>query len=214
MLDLRHVPAMSTGADFYDLLSMVFSITGGILGLISLYFSYLNVGTLSVMPIRVFKIVPDSFGDVRRITITIPMTFINNGAGQKVIPDLRIRVETPDGDIILDWSEELDEMPIYSQRDQHTLLKYPFQPTLKGYESISKVYGFRSLDECTPIVRSLERDGDIRKMEDKDPTKDVAAYIEARNSSGRWFNLCKFYIHYNGPGQLESDYERINKIEA
>ena len=175
---------------------------GGTLGTISLYFTYLNVGAISVMPLKMYKVEPYSMGEVRTFKITMPMTFINSGAGQKVIADLRIRVATPKADIILDWVDELDELPVYSRRNEANTPRYPFQPTLNEYESISKIYGFRTKKKYSNLIKELEKSDDEHQLD---------SFIELRSVTGDWIEIGSFNLSYAGRIMTQFDYSKINR---
>ena len=195
---------MTDKPGYYSLLSSVVSMAGGTLGTLSLYFTYLNVGAISVMPLKMYKVEPYTAGQTRTFKVTAPMTFINTGAGQKVIADLRIRVVAPEGDIVLDWVEELDQLPIFLRRNQENQPRYPFQPTLNDYESISRIYGFRTKKKYSDAIKALEK---------SETENHLDAHIELRTATGDWIKIGGFKLSYSGRIMVQYNYADINGID-
>ena len=188
-------------ADIYDVISIVFSLGGGAVALLSLYFSFLKQGLLTVLPVRMYKVDPWTSNGDRTLKLTIPLTFLNTGAGQKTVPDLRVRVKTPSGNMLLAWVEELDGLPVFQRQTDEASRRYPFQPTLKAYESLSRVYGFQSASASSTTVQALD---------DVEGGNALPAFVEIRTGPRHWRTLRRFTLHYAGSIAIEDDFERIN----
>ena len=186
--------------DVYDAISIVLSVGSAFVALISLYFSFLKRGQLVMPPVRMYRLDPRTFDSVRSLKITLPLTFMNTGAVQKVVPDLRISVKTGDGPLLFNWREELETLPIFVPRGQEQLPLYPFQPTLNPYESVAKVYGFETEAESSDAVSALDRvEGGTA----------LQATIEVREGKS-WKGLRSFTLRYAGRVAVEDRYDRIN----
>ena len=187
-------------ADIYDITAIILSIASGIIAMASLYFSFLKRGQIVVPPVRMYRVDPRTTGDVRFLKITMPLTFMNTGAGQKVVSDLRVHVRAASGSVIFHWREELDTLRIFENRGSDNEVHYPFQPTLNGYESISRVYAFQTGADASSAILSLD------KVEGGTA---LPATIELRGA-GQWKPLRSFTLRYRGVIAVEDEYEKLN----
>ena len=162
--------------DIYDIIAILLSIGSSIVAMASLYFSYLKRGRIIIPPVRMYRLDPRTFNDVRSLKVTMPMTFMNTGAGQRVVADLRINVKTGDGPLYFTWREELESLRVFEPRGTEQLPTHPFQPTLNSYESVSRVYAFMTEPGSSDAVKALDAaEGGVA----------LPATIELRND-GRW----------------------------
>ena len=184
--------------EMIEFVSLLLSLGGGAIAVISLYQSSLKRGQLMVLPLRMYRLEPLHFGGVRCLKLTAPMTFINTGAGHKSVADLRIRVPLGNDELIFGWREERDELAIYNQEGPD-VVRYPNQPTVFPYDSVSRIYGFTTTPEQADI---LEAFGSAEA--------DRTATLEARMDSKGWVPIGSFTLHYRGRTDVVDDYETIN----
>ena len=186
--------------DLYDIISITISVGSAVVALISIYYGFLKRGRLVVPPIRMYRIDPHTYSDKRSFKVTLPITFMNTGAVQKVVPDLRISFQAASQRVVMHWQEEVTKLPIFVPRGTEEQPVYPFQPTLSPYESIARIYGFRTSKDDSDIVKSLEA---------VEGGSSVAARLELRTEEG-WTPLQTFTLHYSGSVAIEDRYDRIN----
>jgi len=187
-----------------NVLAIAIALLSVFLSLASLFFSRLKPGRLKTPPIRAYRVEPLNFhsgGELfRRMRLFLPLTFVNTGAHQTAISDLRVRIQTKGGPVYLGWELELPSL----DGDPQHVGRFAGQPSLPGYESSSHVYTFLSMavPEAGRLVKAIEDDNGQSAYE---------AILEQRKDATKsWSPMQKFRFHYDGRNRFEADFGKIH----
>lgn len=183
-----------------EVISLVFSLFGSALAAIAMYFSRFRRGRIRVLPVRLLMLQPTN-SPARGIVLTMPMTFANDGAVTRAINDLRVRMHVGEREVVFEWLEEVEGINRYAGSSEEKAF-VPAQPTLSGYESLSRTYRFRTRAEDAPVIS-----GEVDTPEQPQP---YPAVLEFYSDDGHWRPLREFTIPYNGASRWEMDFEQIN----
>lgn len=187
-----------------DFIALMFSAVSVIIALISLYFSKFSSGKIILPSLRAYRAEPFNFhqesDSYRGFRIYLPLSFINTGARQHTINDMRLVINLSNDKLILSWENEL--MALHHEAREG---EFATQPTLKGYESIARIYSF--VTPYTPEGGKLV--SEMEEHRETDPT--YKATLELRNANQQWETLCDFNLKYVGINRFETNFELINK---
>lgn len=184
-----------------DIIALVLSILSFMVAFVSLYFSFLNKGKLSIPPLRAYKIEPLNFhlenNSYRAFRMFIPVSFVNTGAKQLTINELRIKITIESDSLILKWENELMALNHNANEGE-----FATQPTIKAYESISRIYTFVSgfTQKEGEMVMQMEKANVVYK-----------ATLEQRIGTKDWQGLLTFNVKHDGINHHESNFDFINK---
>ena len=184
-----------------EYISFMISIFGTVTAAISMYFSRFRVGKLRVLPPRLLILQPRNFVGAnggRGFHVVTSLTFQNDGAVNRAIHDLRIRVQAFGKELILDWRDEYDTISLAGDIGTGN---FPSQPTLGPDSSITRNYGFLS---------KLEDSDTVKRIDEPEEEQAYNAFLECRMGNGRWKSLHNFRIHYHGRRKWEMDPAKIN----
>jgi len=191
-----------------DKFAVILSIFSTVVALVSAYIAQFKKGKVVVSPIRAYRVEPLNYQidneNYRAVRLYLMITFMNTGAQNKAINDLRVRVFVDDQrqDLILDWEFECPSL--HSPIEECGLAS---QPTLMPYASACCNYTFVSSMETVEegkLVSAIETACEDSK------TKVYHATLEARDPSNRWQPLAEFAFHHCGINNLEHNFSKIN----
>jgi len=191
-----------------DKFAVILSIFSTVVALVSAYVAQFKKGKIVVSPIRAYRVEPLNYlidnENYRAVRLYLMITFMNTGAQNKAINDLRVRVAVDDQqqDLILDWEYECPSL--HSSTEECRLAS---QPALAPYASSCCNYTFVSgmeTAESGKLVSAIEETCDLRE------TKVYCATLEARDRSNRWLPLAQFSFHHRGVNNIEYNFAKIN----
>jgi len=190
-------------------LAVILSIFSTVIALLSAYLAQFRRGKIVVAPIRAYRVEPlnyyiDDDESYRAVRLYLMITFMNTGAQNKAINDLRVRVSVDDQqqELILDWEYECPSL--HSPTEE---CKLASQPTLAPYASSCCNYTFVSGME---VVETGKLVSAIEETCEKSKTKVYSATLEARTPSNHWQPLVQFAFHHCGIHNLEHNFSKIN----
>ncbi len=188
--------------------AVILSIFSTVVALVSAYLAQFKRGKIVVSPIRAYRVEPLNYQindeNYRSVRLYLMITFMNTGAQNKALNDLRVRIsiDNQQQDLVLDWEYECPSL--HSSTEECHLAS---QPTLGPYASTCCNYTFVSpmeTEETGKIVSAIE------EACEKDETKVYRATLEARDPNNRWQPLANFAFRHNGTYNLEHNFSKIN----
>ncbi len=191
-----------------DKFAVILSIFSTVVALVSAYIAQFKRGKVVVSPIRAYRVEPVNYQidneNYRAVRLYLMVTFMNTGAQNKAISDLRVRVSVDDQrqDLILDWEHECPSL--HSSLEECHLAS---QPALAPYASSCCNYTFVSNMETLEPGKLVSA---IEAACDESETKAYRATLENRDSKNRWQPLAEFAFRHCGDYRIEHNFSRIN----
>ncbi len=191
-----------------DKFAVLLSIFSTIVALVSAYIAQFKKGKVVVSPIRAYRVEPLNYQidneNYRAVRLYLMITFMNTGAQNKAINDLRVRISVDDQreDLLLDWEFECPSL--HSSVEESCLAS---QPALGPYASACYNYTFVSGMENPDSGRLVSA---IEEACERSDSQAYLATLEARNSRNRWQPLTEFAFRHNGTYNVEHNFAKIN----